>query len=67
MKQENINSTSSFGIIGMKERSNMIGGKLKIESSSAGTAIELTIPMNDRPKPKKSPVNKTLYDTMDEK
>ena len=63
-----IDSTSSFGIIGMKERSNMIGAKLKINSNTYGTEVVLTVPLDvKKVKKKKSPGSKTLYDTMEEK
>ncbi len=60
-----ISSSASFGIIGMKERCNMIGGKLKISSSPRGSVIELTVPLKSRSSIEKASVNKTLYDTLD--
>jgi signal transduction histidine kinase len=40
----------SLGIVGMQERSRMIGGELKIESSPAnGTAVRLRIPLGSKP------------------
>ncbi len=64
---EKLESTSSFGIIGMKERSNMLGAKLRIDSNYRGTEVELVIPFNRKTKKKKTSVNKTLYDTLDMK
>ena len=62
-----LENTSSFGIIGMRERSNMLGAKLKISSDSSGTEVELTVPLKQKAKKKKSAVNKTLYDTLEDK
>jgi signal transduction histidine kinase len=40
----------SLGIFGMQERSRMIGGELKIESSpDGGTAVRLRIPLGSKP------------------
>src|ERR1700730_4551749 len=36
------------GILSMQERVNLIGGRLEIESSSAGTIVRVTIPLGDR-------------------
>ena len=62
-----IDSTSSFGIIGMKERSNMLGAKLVISSNEFGTEIALTVPLDRKTENKNISENKTLYDTLDEK
>jgi len=35
---------SSYGLLNMEERARMLGGKLAIQSSSAGTRITITIP-----------------------
>jgi signal transduction histidine kinase len=38
--------TRSFGLMGMRERANSIGGKLEIISTPGkGTTVKLTIPM----------------------
>ncbi len=67
--EDKLLSTSSFGIIGMKERSNMLGAKLKIRSDikTHGTDIELSIPLDKKVKRKKTSVNKTLYDTLEDR
>lgn len=46
IKQENINSRKSFGLIGMYERATALGGKLNISGvSGIGTTVTLTIPL----------------------
>ena len=62
-----LESTSSFGIIGMKERSNMLGAKLSISSNEFGTEVSLEVPLSRNIKKGKKPANKTLYDTLEEK
>ncbi len=62
-----LENSSSFGIIGMRERSNMLGAKLKINSDSSGTEVELIVPLKQKIKKKKSDINKTLYDTLEDK
>ncbi|MGB7988177.1 MAG: ATP-binding protein [Candidatus Methylophosphatis roskildensis] len=39
-------STASIGLIGMRERVAAAGGQIAIESSSAGTRIKITLPLN---------------------
>lgn len=42
-----LNGSSSFGLLGMRERAIILGGSLKIESSpSGGASIQLTIPLH---------------------
>jgi signal transduction histidine kinase len=44
---ENIKSNKSLGILGMNERTRLIGGKLQIlREKKGGTTVELTIPNN---------------------
>lgn len=46
IKQENINSRKSFGLIGMYERATALGGKLNISGvSGIGTTVTLIIPL----------------------
>ncbi|MCX7735366.1 MAG: PAS domain S-box protein [Candidatus Kapabacteria bacterium] len=46
IKQENINSRKSFGLIGMYERATALGGKLSITGvTGIGTTVTLTIPL----------------------
>jgi signal transduction histidine kinase len=47
----NADGLSKFGLIGMRERTEMLGGRLKIRSSPGnGTRIEVSIPLeNNRP------------------
>lgn len=43
---EQLNSPNSFGLIGMRERSSLIGGTLRIDSTEKqGTEVTLTIPL----------------------
>ncbi|MCD6396809.1 MAG: hypothetical protein J7L71_04670, partial [Spirochaetaceae bacterium] len=43
-----INSSESFGIIGIRERCSRLKGKLKITSLEKGTLIEVTIPLENK-------------------
>ncbi len=46
IKQENINSRKSFGLIGMYERATALGGKISISGvTGMGTTVTLTIPL----------------------
>ena len=49
------NQPLSLGLIGMEERSRMIGGELEIESTpSVGTRVRLSVPLNGHAKEKDS-------------
>jgi signal transduction histidine kinase len=40
-------SSGHFGLLGLRERANKLGGKLRIDSRPwAGTAVSLTVPLN---------------------
>ncbi|MBX7152936.1 response regulator [bacterium] len=43
--RDELHSASALGLAGMRERAVIVGGKLDITGSSAGTIITLTIPM----------------------
>ena len=46
--RETIDGKSGLGILGMQERVDLLGGKLKIESAqSLGTSVHAVIPIND--------------------
>ena len=46
--QEEIDDKKSYGILGMKERALVFGGKLEIKSvEGQGTTIKVEIPAND--------------------
>ncbi len=62
-----INSSESFGIIGMKERCNMLGGKLKILSRANGTSVELTIPIKNGREAESGSVTNTRNDIREKK
>ena len=44
--QNQLNSKTSFGIMGMKERADSVGGKLTImKNNEGGTSLQLTFPL----------------------
>ena len=52
ISQEKIESTTSFGLIGMRERVRLLQGELKISGvKGRGTLVEVTIPLPGREKP----------------
>ena len=52
VSQEKIESTTSFGLIGIRERVRLLQGELKISGSkSKGTLVEVTIPLAGRETP----------------
>ena len=46
MKEEQLHSSDSFGLIGMRERARYLGGELKIKGiPDKGTTVMLEIPI----------------------
>jgi two-component system sensor histidine kinase UhpB len=46
ISRDELKKHGSFGLIGMRERANALGGEMKIESTeSAGTTIDITVPV----------------------
>ena len=47
IKEEDLNKSNSFGIIGMKERASFLGGEIEFKNLfNEGTTITVTIPIN---------------------
>ena len=37
--------TAGFGIVGMRERAGLMGGRLEVDSSAAGTTVSAVFPL----------------------
>ena len=49
IKEEDLNKSNSFGIIGMKERASFLGGEIEFKGlPEKGTTVTVTIPLNPK-------------------
>nr|WP_137894064.1 histidine kinase [Ramlibacter sp. 2FC] len=60
MSQAELNKTQSFGLRGLRERADTIGGWLDISSAPAGTTLILALPLKHKDKANADPSASTL-------